>query len=88
MDKEEQVKHIELVKEFIQKSPEEINEMFNTGMFNEIVLGAIIITMENLNHFNKNDIKNWYTNVRKELSTNILQVNVDKHTRKYNGSSR
>ena len=57
MDKEEQMKHIELVKEFIQKSPEEINEIFNTGMFNEIVLGAIIITMENLNHFNKNDIE-------------------------------
>lgn len=54
MSKEE---HIELMKEMFSKSKEEINEMFNSGMFNEIVLGAIVITMENINHFNKNDIE-------------------------------
>ncbi|MFV0364871.1 MAG: hypothetical protein ACK5LL_17535 [Suipraeoptans sp.] len=49
--------HIKLMKEMFSKSKEECNEMFNSGMFNEIVLGAIVITMQNLGHFNKNDIE-------------------------------
>lgn len=49
--------HAELIKEMLNKNKEEINEMFDSGMFNEIVLGAIIITMENLSHFNKKDIE-------------------------------
>jgi len=49
--------HKELMKEMFGKSKEEINEMFNSGMFNEIVLGAIAITMQNMQHFNKSDIE-------------------------------
>lgn len=45
------------MKEIFSKSKEEINGMFNTGLFNDIVLGAIVITMQNLTHFTKNDIQ-------------------------------
>lgn len=50
---------IEIFKEMIKKKPDEINAMFNSGMFNDIVLGALVITLENLassNNWNKNDI--------------------------------
>lgn len=53
-------KYIEIFKQMIEKTPEEINAMFDSGMFNDIVLGAITITLENLaetNHWNKNDIE-------------------------------
>ena len=52
--------HLEVFKTMIEKKPEEINAMFNSGMFNDIVLGALVITLENLaetNHWNKNDIE-------------------------------
>lgn len=44
MDKEE---HLKLMKSMMLKPATEIDEMFNSGMFNEIVLGALIATLEN-----------------------------------------
>lgn len=42
--------HTQLMNEIYGKNKEEINEIFGSGMFNEIVFGAIVITMENLNY--------------------------------------
>lgn len=44
MDRE---KHIKLMSEMFHKSEEECNEMFNSGMFNEITRGVVALAMEN-----------------------------------------
>ena len=48
--------HKELMMNMFMKSEEEINEMFNSGMFNKIVLGAVRITLESLS-YRDDDIK-------------------------------
>lgn len=48
--------HIALFKEFVNKSEEELNEIINTGMFNSIIEGYLIITLKGLGASNE-DIK-------------------------------
>lgn len=46
MDKEA---HKKLMMEMFTKSKEEVNEMFNSGIFNEIVKGYMAVTLDNCN---------------------------------------
>lgn len=41
--------HKELMTMMFSKNKEEVNEMFNSGMFNEIVKGYMAITLDNCN---------------------------------------
>lgn len=45
--------YMKLMNDMLSKSKEEINEIFSTGAFNEIVLGTIVITMQNFNYSKK-----------------------------------
>lgn len=47
----------DLISKTFHRSEDEINAMFDSGMFNSIVKGAIIVTMQNLNYFKKGDIE-------------------------------
>lgn len=41
--------HKKLMIEMFEKGEEEINEMFNSGMFNEIVRDYMVVTLNNCN---------------------------------------
>ena len=45
--------HKKLMIEMFGKGREEINEMYNSGMFNDITKGFLILVLENLGYGNK-----------------------------------
>lgn len=46
-----------IIDETFKRSDEEINCMFDSRKFDDIVKGAIIVTLQNLNCYNNNDIQ-------------------------------
>ena len=43
-------KHLELFKEYVGKPKEELDAIINTGMFNSIIEGYLVLTLTGLNY--------------------------------------
>ncbi len=58
MTKEE---HVELIKEYVQMPEEKLDAIINTGMFNSIIEGYLVLTLKAMGKSEDEQIKAQYT---------------------------